>query len=114
MGIKGRRVNHYRDTDDYLHVERQKAMVRGDWAAYDEFSKRIDENNAAWAQSKSINEKFDKQGRGNIVVKVLALLGLGAGVGYMAYTEKDKGLSMSGTNGEVKKGIFGTFLSWLK
>lgn len=114
MGIFTRKPNAYRDNDDYLHREQQKAMLRGDWEAYDAFSKRIKENNEAWAQNKSTRERFDKAGRGNIVAKILAICGVGATVGYMAYSEKHNGVLLSGTNGEAKKGLIGTVIGWLK
>lgn len=113
MGIRGKRTNYYRETDDILHVERQKALMRQDWEAYDMYDKKIKENMDAWQANKSINEKFDKGGRANIVVKVLALLGIGGGIAYMAHSEKTNGVVMSGTNGEVKKGFLQTVIGWL-
>ncbi len=113
MGIFNKKPNPYRENDDLLHIEQKKAMLRGDWAAYDDYARRIKENNESWAQNKSTREKFDKTGRGNIVARILGIIGVGTTIGYMAYSEKHDGVIFSGSNGEAKKSILGNVLGWV-
>ena len=95
-----------RDPYDILEEKLQKKLLVTDVDA-DEFEmiqNRLKSNNTMRAESRESKRRISKQDKGGIIIKVLSIIGAGAGIGSIIWAER-QGMVFTGEKRSIMDSI---------